>query len=1063
MAAPIYITTFGQYRIGSTPASTVDRNAAGVLAYLITASSPVPRTRLFDLLWDTRRIANPSHSLSQALYVLRRLIPGGVASTRDGLSMNPVAIVSDYEQLSAALSSGQDAIALSLYEGMFLNGFKYISDDYDDWKLNVALRVHDDVLHARWRQIRHYEAIEEHGLAAQLALDGLRLDPLDSSLARIRLLSLVELGERDQAVVELRRYQREHALEEGSVPQQLLELEDLIAHHNVAAGPPVPLATALVGRGRETAILEDLWQAVRTGSRTALVSGEAGIGKTRVLQHLMRRIAISGARIFYHQASEGVASLPYSTLAGLMQDGYRRRDEDVLDPPVTSALSALNSDLPAAGRNSSTISNAALLTEPIASYIKIVASRTPLAICVDNLQWVDESSRSTLTYLSQRLADCPILFMYAARDRAIELPVFEDRYLQTTRIELNELNKDDVKALVDSYAERQGQINIPELSTSLYDKLGGRPFFIIEALRILSSTPVARRAEWYSQLVRSPVFIQHFADRLAHMPPVAALLAKTAALVNRPVTLEFLSEIVDAPTIEATQAASYLVATGIFNTGRDIQFAHNLIREAIVRQVPAYEAALWHARIAKKLLSQATGLQEVAAHFERAGYMSEAYQYALKAAKAAGTAKAYREEEEQYHRMLRCAPADCHRDALYTLTRHWVRTGQYLKLEPYLDRLRSALHMCPDGEIEVACAVADLELDELLNRGSSTHLADSAKKVIELAARAGPGVLAQTIWHVAEHCRRSKQFRLMEQVAETLAYHASRLDGKSKVEATAAAALLIASCRGFKDAIRSADVAVRLAEDTNDELIISRAKFARGTVRLWSGHLLAARQDYENVIQVADRIGSTQVVLAARANLSVVMAEQADFNAAIRHANQCLLEGRARQRAFAYGNLALIHLRQSDYDAVRHYAAALLECNRTAPEAWIPAHAAGFIGLVELQSGNLDEAKKHAAFVTARLHVADGAGDVSHLHILRARVDALSGRIGSALNLLSAAAGAAESTDYIAARRLQLEHISLQDERSPVSQNALKGIAAEARCRGAFLLLSEAEAVTACS
>ncbi len=163
----------------------------------------------------------------------------------------------------------------------------------------------------------------------------------------------------------------------------------------------------LRGRRRECEVLDDLLASVRTGqSRVLVLRGEAGIGKTALLEHL--GASASGFRVARAAGVESEMELPHAALHQLCAPFADRIDG--LPGPQRDALGT------AFGRHGGDAPSPFLVGLAVLGLLSDVADEKPLLLIVDDAQWLDEASSQTLAFVARRLGAESVAMVVAMRD-----------------------------------------------------------------------------------------------------------------------------------------------------------------------------------------------------------------------------------------------------------------------------------------------------------------------------------------------------------------------------------------------------------------------------------------------------------------------------------------------------------------------------------------------------------------------------------------------------------------------------------------------------------------------
>ena len=192
----------------------------------------------------------------------------------------------------------------------------------------------------------------------------------------------------------------------------------------------------LRGRRRECEVLDDLLASVRTGeSRVLVLRGEAGIGKTALLDHLAG--SASGFRVARAAGVESEMELAYAGLHQLCAPFADRIDS--LPGPQRDALST------AFGRRGGDAPNRFLVGLAVLGLLSDVAEEKPLLWIVDDAQWLDEASSQTLAFVARRLGAESVAMVVAMRD-----PAGKDDFARLDELVVRGLGERDARALLET-------------------------------------------------------------------------------------------------------------------------------------------------------------------------------------------------------------------------------------------------------------------------------------------------------------------------------------------------------------------------------------------------------------------------------------------------------------------------------------------------------------------------------------------------------------------------------------------------------------------------------------
>ena len=426
------------------------------------------------------------------------------------------------------------------------------------------------------------------------------------------------------------------------------------------------LCPILVGRESELAALGAILAEVRVGhGRVAIIGGDAGIGKSRLLDTFLAAARASGARVVSGQCVEAEARRPFGPFidalaeighsAALLSSG---RDPAIVD--ADARFRALRS---------------------FAGVLADVARDSSLVVAIEDLHWADEGTLELFGSLARILSERPILLIGTYRtDELHRLHPLRTVLANLARarladaLTLGRLTRDDTSALVHATLG-EGTTRRMELLDALESRCEGNPFFVEEVLKALVEAGhlVYRDRVWHegdhpADLVIPASIRDAVQDRLALLPQQAREVVQTAAVIGTFFDYALLAQISHVPDDDLTAALrkaidAQLIAEIPGRLNDTFRFRHALTRESVLSELLGRERRVLHATIAATLRRTSerdpdVANEELAYHFDEAGDRDEAFRYHELAARRAERLFAFGPACRHLERALELASKD---------------------------------------------------------------------------------------------------------------------------------------------------------------------------------------------------------------------------------------------------------------------------------------------------------------------------------------------------------------------------------------------------------------------
>lgn len=632
---------------GREPVPLAPRDAA-LLAWL-ALEGPTPRARLAALLWPGSETDAARNTLRQRLFQLRR---------QCGELVTGSSLLALAEGVSHDLAEADELLA---------GETPVEAGEFADWLQRRRLQARQRVGGSLAAQADEAERRGDFAAALAPARALLAHEPLSEDNHR-RLMRLHYLaGDRAAALLAFDHCEQLLKHEVGTTPSgETLALLRQIEGATPAGGAPLPAPVGsvpvsvlrpprLIGRDAELAALLAAW---RLG-QAVIVSGDAGLGKTRLLEDLVAAFGAQpgpagpvGRTIVHTSARPGDERVVYASVSRLLRALPRERLL-ALDGPLRRALAPLLPELGELGE-SPPAGGEALRT---ALFNAVTALFGPgglgLAGCViDDLHFADEASIELLRYVAGQsgaavAAAAPVdTCRWALGARAVELSPAGRAWFdmlcaepQAVHRPLRPLDLAQVAELVDSLGI--AALGGAAVAESLWRHTGGNPLYLLETVKAWLSAPAPSSAP-PSTPALLPLRLPAAANvrtligrRITQLSPAAVKLARCAAVATPDFSIELAAQVLGLRTLDLADPWAELEAAQVL---RDGVFAHDLIYEAALASVPAPVARQLHAEVAAFLTTHQGEPARLAAHWAAAGRWAPAAAAYLAAAERSHSA-----------------------------------------------------------------------------------------------------------------------------------------------------------------------------------------------------------------------------------------------------------------------------------------------------------------------------------------------------------------------------------------------------------------------------------------
>ncbi|MEJ2351927.1 MAG: AAA family ATPase, partial [Anaerolineales bacterium] len=487
----------------------MSRKQARALIYVLAMTlQPVPRDRLVFLFWPDKPEVTARRNLSRVASYIRNELPHPelLRINQESIGLNPEMVWSDaarFMELAEQSSPAKREETVALYNGSFLSGFSLPGNsEFDFWLASQQQQFEGRYFDALKDLIQIKFAAQDLSKAIHYAQRYLAIDELAEDVHQQLIRLYAASGDRSAA---LRQFEACTLILERELGVEPLP-ETRAIYNTVKSGEtssqsdlltkPIwtvlpSLELPLVGREMAWRVLDEAYQRIQTGG-VILIVGEAGVGKTR----LMQEFTIRGPHtVLVGNNHSATRSLPYRPLVQALRQALSNPQLWVDIPPLwlgelTPLLPELRdhfSGLPQPLEVKPEQAQARLFEALIQVIVGLAAQDPPLLLCLDDLHWADEATLGWLSAVSQRLADSHVCILGTCRQEELDSVRGVRRAFRRAgllaEVALAGLS---LQAIGDILRQVPGH-DAPRalLVARLAQTTGGNTFFVLETMRAL--------------------------------------------------------------------------------------------------------------------------------------------------------------------------------------------------------------------------------------------------------------------------------------------------------------------------------------------------------------------------------------------------------------------------------------------------------------------------------------------------------------------------------------------------------------------------------------------------
>ena len=400
-----------------------------------------------------------------------------------------------------------------------------------------------------------------------------------------------------------------------------------------------------VGRAEELELLTTAWKdsASEDHRRTVLVAGEPGVGKTRLVASLARKVDDADGLVLYACCAEDLA-VPYQPFADALRVSIENAPRDLLKEHIAAHGGELRRlfpkfDAPAPIDASPEVERLRLFGA-VSDFLLRLAAEHPVTFVIDDIHWAAPATLQLLKHLVTDDDPAPLLFLLTYRDTEVDRRHPLAAMLGDIsggagidRVSLSGLNRHEMEWMVEAASGDDLDDDGVNLAESLYERTSGNPFFAGQVLRHMaeSGALVHGLDGWEARTADLDLpegVLDVVGRRLSRLGEDANDVLALGAIVGQSFTRFVLQRAVGIDDVDAALEEAVRARLLTDNGRGAYTFAHAIVRDALLRELSTMTRARQHHTVAMALLDvygadDATHVHDLAYHFIEAALVGD--------------------------------------------------------------------------------------------------------------------------------------------------------------------------------------------------------------------------------------------------------------------------------------------------------------------------------------------------------------------------------------------------------------------------------------------------------
>ncbi len=708
----------------------------------------------------------------------------------------------------------------------------------------------------------------------------------------------------------------------------------------------------IVGRDSEIFLVKNLINSLFDNRGVVLfIGGEPGIGKTRLVEEIIKEPDYQNFCKFVSNLSTATRSIPYYPFREIVASMIEKKGKSFINeiPPVyqkeiakivPEAFEGLESEKDIYNPDRFR------LFEGLRRFFALYSLNNPLFLFIDNIHWADDSSLELLQYLCRTLKNRPIFFFLAYRsDEAKKNSAFQGLLQLMARegiyelIMLKSLDFGVVDQLISFILDAKPPTGLTEF---LYEATGGNPFFVEELIKSLENNNVlyVDREQWVfdnTKKISVPYSISAVLERkLGMLKEDSIKVLEKAAVIGRNFDFNFLKNVLEMNEGQLYDSLDEIIDSGFLTKrGESYYFSEDIIRDLIYNKIGDLKLKHYHQMIGDYLLKSYKDkieevVEELAYHFYLSGDGDKTVEYSMMA-------------------------GDKSRDAYanQNAIRFYAWALEYLK-EDNREKQKKRIE-CLRKKAELLSLIGE-------NESALEDLKETIKISEKIADRKSEADCLVALSIVYKGISRYED--AMDRVLKALKIYEDLNDNNGKMVSYTEMGSIYWFLGKYSETFQYCENALKIAKDIGDRKTECRILVTIGNTFATHGDLIKAIRYYDEVLKIAKEISDIEMEGIIFNNLGVMYRDLGEYEQSLKYHQEALRihrkVGNRKYEALNLTNIGTVYIKIGEHSEALNYLKEGLVIAREIQNRHAEIENLFRTGEVFLEKGEFDNAQKYS-------------------------------------------------------------------------------------------------------